>query len=252
MPRGLKITLLTTVLGHALLAQWPGHFETAIVRPSGPSSTFESTLTPSQFVARRHTLQMLIQSSYPDLPPWRISGGPSWVNAELWDFVAKLPPGAPADQEASYRATEQMLRNFLTDEFRLKTHFEKKEQPIYELVVAKGGTKLKPSEGGPASGRVTSRGLEIRHQTMQEFASALFCLTCTRQAADRLVIDNTGLNGYYDLTLNWSPSNIQSNAIDAGPSIFTALEEQLGLKLQPTKASVDFLVIDQAERPAGN
>ena len=87
---------------------------------------------------------------------------------------------------------------------------------------------------------------------MQEFTGSLFCPNCGRQAADRPVFDKTGLSGYYDLTLNWSPSDIQSGPTALGPSIFTALEEQLGLRLQPGKAAIDFLVIDQAERPAQN
>ena len=87
---------------------------------------------------------------------------------------------------------------------------------------------------------------------MEEFASFLFCPNCFRQAADRPVFDKTGFSGYYDFTLNWSPANIELDATDSRPSIFTALEEQLGLKLQPQKAPVDFLVIDQAERPAQN
>jgi uncharacterized protein (TIGR03435 family) len=166
---------------------------------------------------------------------------------------AKLPTGTPADQEHLYRATEQMLRTLLAEEFKLRTHFEQREQPVYDLVVAKGGPKLKPSEGGEATFRFTaSGGIEVHHQTMQEFASSLFCPNCARQRADRLVFDKTGLGGYYDLTLNWSPLNISPDGVDSGPSIFTALERQLGLKLKPQKAVVDFLIIDQAERPSQN
>jgi len=252
MRHALTIAFLSTVLAHSIYAQSSESFEAAVVRPSGPKSAFQSKVTASQFTATRHTLQMLIESSYPDLPSWRMSGGPSWVTKELWDLVAKLPAGSPTDQERLYRATEQMLRNFLAEEFKLKTHFVQKDQPVYDLVPAKGGPKLKPSEGEEASFRFTSGGIEIHHQTMQELASSLFCPDCSRQAADRPVFDKTGLSGYYDLTLNWSSSNIQSGATALGPSIFTALEEQLGLKLQPGKATVDFLVIDQAERPAQN
>jgi bla regulator protein BlaR1 len=252
MRQALTIAFFSTVVAHSIVAQSSESFEVALVSPSGPNSTFQSTLNPSQFIIRRHTLQMLIQTSYPDLPPWRMSGGPPWATKDLWDLVAKLPAGVPTDQERLYRATEQMLRNFLAEEFRLKTHFVQREQPVYDLVPAKGGPKLKPSEGTEASFRFTSVGIEIHHQTMQEFASSLFCSDCSRQRADRPVFDRTGLSGYYDFTLNWSPSNIQSDATTLGPSIFTALEEQLGLKLQPGKAAVDFLVIDQAERPAQN
>ena len=108
----LIIALCSTAIAQSL----PG-FETAIVRPSGPQSVFQSKLTSSQFIATRHTLQLLIESSYPDLPPWRISGGPPWTKTEQWDLLAKLPAAAPIDQEHLYRATEQMLRNFLAPLF---------------------------------------------------------------------------------------------------------------------------------------
>jgi uncharacterized protein (TIGR03435 family) len=252
MWHALTIAFALTVAANSIYAQSSERFEAALVRPSGPNSTFQSTVTPSQFIVMRHTLQMLIQTGYPDLPPWRMSGGPPWATKDQWDLVAKLPAGAPTDQEHLYRATEQMLRNFLAEEFRLKTHFVQREQPVYELVPAKGGPKLKPSEGTEATFRFTSGGIEIHHQTIQEFANSLFCPNCARARADRPVFDRTGLGGYYDFTLNWSPSNIQSDATTLGPSIFTALEEQLGMKLQPGKAVVDFLVIDQAERPPQN
>ena len=252
MRQALTIAFFLTVVVHSICAQSSESFEVALVRPSGSDSAFQSTLNPSQFIATRHTLQMLIQSSYPHLPPWRMSGGPPWATRDLWDLVAKLPPGAPTDQERLYRATEQMLRNFLAEEFRLKMHFEQREQPVYDLVLGKGGPKLMPSKAVEAGFRFTSGGIEIRHETMEEFASSLFCPNCRRQAADRPVFDKTGLRGYYDLTLTWSPSNIQSDTADPGPSIFTALEDQLGLKLQPGKAAIEFLVIDQAERPPQN
>src|SRR5258708_6908970 len=145
MRLALTISFTLTVVAHSICAQSSG-FEAAIVRPSGPDSVFQSTLSPSQFVATRHTLAMLIASSYPDLPSWRMSGGPSWVTADMWDFVAKHPPGTPTDQERLYRTTEQLLRIFLAEEFKLKTHLVQREHPVYDLMAAKGGPKLKPSE----------------------------------------------------------------------------------------------------------
>ncbi len=241
-----------TVMAPPVCAQPSEIFEAADVRPSGPDSVFQSTLTSSQFIARRHTLAMLIESSYPEMPSWRMSGGPAWMTTDMWDFVAKLPSGAPRDQESLYRATEQMLRTFLATEFKLKTHFVKKDYPVYNLVVAKGGLKLKPSETTERGARPLPGGIEFHHETLEEFASFLFCPNCYRQAADRPVFDKTGLTGYYDITLHWAPAGTQTDASELGPSIFTALEEQLGLKLQPQKAPADFLVIDQAERPTPN
>jgi uncharacterized protein (TIGR03435 family) len=188
---------------------------------------------------------MLIVTSYPDLPGG-ISGGPSWMATDMWDFIAKLPPGAPTDQESLYRATERMLRTFLAEEFKLRTHFEPRQRAVYDLVLAKGGAKLKPSESAERTVRPTPDGMEFRHETMEEFAGFLYCPACNR--SDRPVFDKTGLSGYYDFTLKWSPSD-QPGADDLGLSLFSALQAQLGLKLQSQKAPVDFLVIDQAERP---
>jgi uncharacterized protein (TIGR03435 family) len=249
----LAAAVSLAVLVHLILGQSSDTFEAASIRPSGPDSTVRSKVDRSQFVATRHTLAMLISSSYSDLPTWRVSGGPSWATKDPWDFVAKLPPGMPNDQEQLYRKTEQMLRTLLAEEFKLKTHVEAREQPVYDLVTAKGGPKLKRSEAAQFSYRVTPGGVEFRYVVIHEFVSFLYCPNCTRQFADRVVIDKTGLTGYYDFTLNWAPSNSQSDTVvNPGPSIFTAVEEQLGLKLEPRKGPVDFLVIDQAERPSQN
>jgi uncharacterized protein (TIGR03435 family) len=93
----------------------------------------------------------LIMSAWPDIEvqPWRVSGGPAWLKHDTWDVPARLPPSMPADQEALSRRTEAMLRNFLTEEFKLRTHREMKEYSVYALVVAWSGAKLKPSEEGP-------------------------------------------------------------------------------------------------------
>ena len=252
MRNTLTSLFLLIVAAHFVCAQSSPRFEEAIVRPSGPDTTAQMSIKSSQFISRHRTLQMFIQESYPNLPAWRVSGAPPWATKDMWDLVAKLPPGEPTDQELLYRSIEEMLRTFLIEEFKLKTHFVQKEEPVYELVIAKGGPKLKPSEGTTAGQRTTSGGIEIRHETMDELASALYCVTCARQRADRPVIDKTGIEGYFDITLNWTPSDAKSDEMPLGPSLLTALEEQLGLKLQPGKAAIDFLVIDQAERPQQN
>jgi uncharacterized protein (TIGR03435 family) len=227
-------------------------FEVVSVRPSGPNATLKSAADRSRFVATNHTLAMLIASSYPDLPLWRISGAPSWTTKERWDFVAKLPPGMPGDQEMLWRKTEQMLRTSLADEFKLQTHFEHREQPVYQLLVAKGGLKAKPSVAAEFSSRPTPTGMEIKHVTMAEFAELLYCPECTRQIADRVVVDRTGLTDYYDFSLNFAPSNLPADTANAQPSVYTAIQDQLGLKLEPSKGLVDFLVVDRAERPSQN
>jgi bla regulator protein BlaR1 len=248
--RFLSVAILLIRAGLTMTAQSQESFEVASLKQSASGSAFRSSLDGAQFIATRHTLMMLIISSYPDLPAWRVSGGPSWIKTDYWDLIAKLPPNMPTSEQPLYRRTEQMLRAFLAEDFKLKTRWIKKQQPVYNLVVSKGGAKLKPSESGQYSIRYLKTGAEIHHGSMAGLAELLYsAVSLGRMAADRPVIDQTGLTGFYDFTLEWTPDTAQPEATASGPSIFTALEEQLGLKLQPEKAPLDILVIDHAERP---
>jgi uncharacterized protein (TIGR03435 family) len=248
----LRLRQIGIVLAASAGLAFSQTFEVVSIRPSGPNTARRFTLDRSQLVARAQTLATLIASSYPDVPLWRVSGGPSWATKDLWDVVAKCPPGIPSDEQQLWRKTEQMLRTLLADEFRLQTHFEHREQSVYELVIAKGGPKLRPSVADEFSYRATSTGMEVRHVVMADFATLLYSPNSRREVADRFVVDKTGLTGYYDFSLNWAPANIQPDTADPQPSIFTAIQEQLGLRLQPGKGTVDFLVIDRAERPPEN
>ena len=163
-----------------------------------------------------------------------------------------------------------MLQTLLADRFKLTTHRTTKELPIYSLVVAKGGSKLHEANSGeikgpdgrpepPGSSLIGFRSGELTGQNleMDQLARLL-----TEQTG-RTVVDNTGLKGNYDLTLNWTPDQIAPNGLagggpdsstssEPGPSIFTAIQEQLGLKLQSQKGPVEILVIDHVERPSEN
>lgn len=251
-----RFALFALIMAAQTGAQPPGSFEVAALKPSAPDARFSSRLDRAQFVCTAHTLMLLIQSAWPDLPAWRVAGGPGWINTDRWNLSATLPPGMPADQELLYRATEAMLRGYLAEQFRLKTHMEMREEPTYALTVAKGGPRLTPSDAGPFSARYVPdrRGAyEFRHATMARLASYLygpFTVKGTQQPVDRPVFDKTGVEGYFDFTLQWTPDTAQPDPLATGPSIFTALEEQLGLKLQPQKSQVEFLVIDHAEKPS--
>jgi uncharacterized protein (TIGR03435 family) len=131
----------------------------------------------------------------------------------------------------------------------LKAHTETKILPVYELVVIKGGPKFKQSAGDSTGSRGTSihnRELTAHDIPMRSFASTL------EGQVHRTVIDKTGLEGSYDLTLKWSPDDATSTQTDSAPIIFTALQEQLGLKLQAAKGPVETLVVDHAEMPSEN
>jgi uncharacterized protein (TIGR03435 family) len=244
--------LLATAVG-TLSAQIPDTFEVASLKPSLPGTRFTSKLDAAQFNCTAHSLLNLIQSAYPDfeVQTTRVAGGPAWLDTERWDLAAKLPPGMPAEQEPLYRKTEQMLRTLLAEEFGLKVHRETRDQPVYALVVAKNGSKLKPSEGGQFALKYANGRLEFHHQSMPGLVAYLsYNPRIPNRPTDRLVIDQTGLDGFFDFTLEWTPDTQQTDPGANGPSIFTALEEQLGLKLQPQRSPVDFLVIDHAEKPS--
>jgi uncharacterized protein (TIGR03435 family) len=204
-----------------ILAQSSDQFEVVSVKPSAPTTRLASRLDRAQFICTGCNLMILIASAYPDIEaqPWKVDAQLSWLRTEYWDVIAKLPPDMPADQEALNRKTEQMLRTFLAEAFRLKLRRETKDRPIYALISAKSGAKLKSSEGGELSVKRLKDGFELRHVSMADLVRYLYSPFEYRQAADRPVVDMTGLKGFYDLTLAWTPETAQTAAPDAAPSI---------------------------------
>jgi uncharacterized protein (TIGR03435 family) len=194
---------------------------------------------------------VLIRSAYGVLLEDQVVGLPQWAKAELIAVQAKMD----ADTTRALRKLppmeqwiqmQLMLQAMLADRFALKAHRETKDLPIYELTVAKGGSKMKQtapdSSGGNAnyaSGKVTA------HQISVESLAANLSF-----AVGRVIVNKTGLEGGYDFTLDYAPDG--ADASDTRPSIFTALEEQLGLKLVPAKGPVDVIVIDHIERATAN
>ena len=244
--------MLLIAAGQMVSAQSPDTFEVASIKPSRPGTGFSSSLDPAQFTCSAINLLGLILSTYPDISPSRVSGGPAWLTTEYWDVAAKLPPNMPTSEKELNRKTELMLQTLLADRFRLLVHREKRDQQVYALVRAKDGLKLKPSSAGQFSAKFVSGRYEFRNTSMEGLAEWLYSPLGSRQPADRLVIDMTGLKGSFDFTLEWAPVSVQPDPTATGPSLFTALEEQLGLKLQPQRSAAEFLVIDHAERPSEN
>jgi uncharacterized protein (TIGR03435 family) len=277
----------------------PLEFEVASVRPSGPhvpgriETVFlggPGTPDPERITATRITLLSILQVAY-DVKADQISG-PGWLAQECFDIVAKAPPGATREQ------TNAMLRSLLADRFKLMLHREKRDFPAWDLVVAKGGSKLKetaypdakqpgPGEGVPAmalpldqdgfpkfppgqrggAGRNVNGVTHAAYQSLpiSDLIAALSISLATRDGSfsTARIVDKTGLTGKYDFHLEYSVDNSghPAGALDAlptnadalsvgggGPTIFTALEKQLGLKLERTKTLLDVLVIDHAEK----
>jgi len=231
----------------------PVGFEAASVKPSQAADGGRS-IHPSPgggLIAWNATLKSLILVAY-NIRDFQLSGGPGWLDSAGYDIVAK--PSADARANARLR-----LQALLTDRFKLKFHREMKELPVFALIVAKNGLKLqearrepKDGDGNFRAGRGRLTGLMV---PMSDLAGMLSGLV------GRTVQDRTGVTGLFDLKLEWTPDEPQTTAPvgageappDAsGPSIFMALQEQLGLKLEASKGPVEIIVIDHAEKAAEN
>jgi uncharacterized protein (TIGR03435 family) len=195
-------------------------------------------------------LRVLVYAAY-NLSDEFIFGGPPWVSDDRFDLDAKIDP---ADMPAIPPTRLQlfaMLQPVLADRFKLRVHHETRPFPAYDLVLAKGGSKLKSSTVPPVGPcRVKSRSdgtLSLRNCWMAGIAHFLL------NPSGRQVVDKTGLTGRYDVDFHWTPDNAPADSpLAGGPSIFTAIQEQLGLKLMPSTAPLDVLVIDSAEKPRAN
>jgi uncharacterized protein (TIGR03435 family) len=267
------LALAALLLSFAGLVQSPAPASSAVSTPRPSFNAFDvATIRPAdidtksgryivmqgthRFVGKWYTLKLLIAAAY-DLSPRTISGGPGWVDSEHFDILA-ITPG---DLRPTHAEQMKMLRNLLTDRFKLTFHREQKVFSIYQLELAGSGPKLKPSTAAPDDPPAVISTvyperivLPARNVTMLDLTSLL-----QRAILDRPVVDKTGLSGRYDFDLTWAPDETQLNgdvpvaSSDApSPPLFTAMQEQLGLHLEATHGPVDALVIDTAERPTSN
>jgi uncharacterized protein (TIGR03435 family) len=202
------------------------------------------------------TLKGLIESAY-DVRDFKISGAAGWMNSQGYDVFAKTAPDDPQTPARStqdrIKETRLRLRELLADRFHLTVHRETKELPIYALTVAKNGPKLKENATTPpGAGIRTACG----QMTGTSTSMANLAIMLSRQF-DRSVQDRTGLTGKYDFQLAWTPDAGPCGATadglpPDGASIFTALQEQLGLKLESTRGPVEVIIVDHAEKAAEN
>ena len=226
----------------ALTAQNPpssDEFDVVSIKPAASAAPAHiSQLTQAGFRGRNLRLFELIMSAW-HLNRDQIVGGPNWLETAGWDVDAHFPAGAGPAQ------SPQMMQAMLSDRFHLLTHRETRTLPIYALTVAKGGPKLRAGDG---NGGMSAGARLIRYSsaTMDELAGQL------SSYVGRYVTDRTGMTGKYAIDLSFAPFDPGASADDAGPSIFQALQDQAGLKLEPTRGPVVVLVIDHAERPQPN
>lgn len=237
-------------------------FEVASIKPMEPAMggmmRVEIQMAPGgRFIAKGVTLRLLMQQAY-GVRDFQISGAPPWAQTDRYEINAKAEGGGEIGRDQ----IRPLLQSLLEERFQLKIRRDTKEGPVYNLVVAKGGPKLKESEGGPGRDQVRmGRGL------VQAQSAAVGSMTnLLANQLGRPVIDKTGLTGRYDFKLEWTPDEGQNAMIrqmhpdapptapvdNGGPSIFTALQEQLGLKLENSKGPVEMLVIEKVEKPTEN
>jgi uncharacterized protein (TIGR03435 family) len=256
-------------------------FEVASIKPNrSGGNTVRIMFPPGRFTATNVTTKFLIQFAY-NVKHYEVSGGPSWINTARYDIYAKLQDslvdkGQRLTSLQRQNLIRSMLQSLLADRFRLTLKYETKQLPVYVLVLAKNGPKLreaKPSDtyargfqgsdsGGAGlwmRGRGSLAGKGVHIANLVELLSGQL---------DRSTLDKTGLTGIYDFSLQWTPDENQPfMGIDSNPiltpqvvsppdssaaSIFTAMQEQLGLKLESQNVPMETIVIDHIEQPSEN
>jgi uncharacterized protein (TIGR03435 family) len=215
-------------------------YEAATIKPNVSGNNSSSTHgSQGQIVFTNVPLKRLIEQAY-DAKPLQVTG-PSWIEGVRFDITAKYPPETLRPQRST------MLRTLLEERFKLETHRESKELPGYSLVVGKGGLKAHPIETSDSNSNSNGDGrsttLTAKGVTMTQLADFL-----SRELGE-FVVDGTGVTGKYEFEMRWArDEQLAAGDPDPAPSIFTALQEKLGLKLQPQKVPVSMVVVDKVER----
>jgi uncharacterized protein (TIGR03435 family) len=223
----------------------PQVFEVASIKSNqtGAENRRAATLPGGTFIATNASLKLLISRAF-GVPEAQIERGPSWLDTEKYDVTAR----ADTPQKMSWEELRPCLQALLADRFRLRFHRETKDGSVYSLMIAKNGPKMAEhlGEGTPGissssgGGKVQITGVKVTIARLAEYLSG---------QAGRPVIDNTGLKGEYDFRVEWTTEEAKDSS---GPSVFAALQEQLGLKLNATKGPIEIIVIDGAEKASAN
>ena len=244
------------------------NFDVVSIKPSSPDARGTGVnIQLGIYHVTNLSLRNMIMYAYHIRMPDQVLGLTGWAASASYDISAKSNDELVAILKAMpvpERQQQQrlMVQAMLQDRFHLKAHLETKEMPVFALVLAKGGSKLKQADpndtytkgikgsdgvGHPGTISMNGGNLIAQGVSISSFAQNI------AYEANRNVIDKTGLTGTYDFTLQWSRDDTQGAAgTDTGPSLFTALQEQLGLRLESTKGPVDVVVVDHVEMPSEN
>ena len=226
------------------------NWEVVTVRPGDPNDKNDKfDVIGRHLIVENHTVEIMLMFGY-NLQKSQLAGLPDWVKTERWNVDGV----SDVDGQPDVRQFQSLIRKLLKERFGLKEHMEQREMPVFALTVAKDGPKLTPSKGDPnglprqqANGGSGERRMEFTNTSMKEL-SLLMLLD-----VDRPIVDQTGLKGKYDFKLAYT--NDESRAPTDGsapPGLFTAIQEQDGLKLEPVKAKADVLVVDKVNMPGAN
>lgn len=231
-------------------------YDIVSIRPTKTGNSGGMATLPDGFEWRNATLSQLVRGAFGIVMDSQISGLPSWTGSDSYDIVAKVD-GATAERwkkltpKERWAQEQPMMQAILADRCQFRAHQETKVLPDYDLVIAKGGLKIKealpnesPREEMTDAGKMTVQAMPI---DVIEYAFA--------GSIGRLIVDKTRLGAWkFDFELTWTPDDqpVTDDSSDAAPSLFTALREQLGLRLVPSKAPVQILVVDHMERPSPN
>lgn len=224
-------------------------FEVATIKPADPGDHNQGfRLDGHRISIEANNLTSIICFAY-SVQKTQIINAPSWFDDQRWNI-----DGVPdIEGKPSWHQYRSMLRKLLSTRFSLQMHPEKRELSVYALTPAKGGPKLEKSESDPdalsdASGHGVGAAqyMKYTNNSMADFAQVMELMV------DKPVVDRTNLSGRFDFTLLWTPDTLRAAEPDAPPGLFTAVQEQLGLKLEATRAPTDVFVIDSASRPTQN
>jgi len=236
----------------------PPAYDVVSIKPTDPQAHAWWHRLTADGLSMNVTLKSLIFIAYSIQTDNQISGLPEWAATTQFDVEAKMDADTAAALAKLHRDEQDyqrqaMLQALLADRFGLTVHHETRELPVYALAIAKGGSKLQETSADERTGVSFGRGQFTGHGI--SIGSLLVVLS---GMLGKPVVDKTGLTGTYDAKLQWAPddaagpSQTSGTPPDSGPSIFTALQEQLGLKLEPSKEPMDTIVVDHLGRPSEN
>jgi uncharacterized protein (TIGR03435 family) len=249
MKRAILSVLLVVFSAYAAFGQSPpkmGAFEVASIKPnrSGNNAIGNLSICPDSDRGRvrvnNASLDLIIERAY-GLKEYQLLGQPGWLTSERFDIAAK--PQSPV----GYKECQLMLQTLLAERFKLAIHSETRQLSVYKLVVAKNGPRVHKVDVDPHIGVKTFSTSVAQLVTTGSSMSQLAGMLASTPELDNLVVDRTGLDGYYEFTLEWTPESRSADGTP-GPSLFLALQEQLGLKVEAGKGPVQVFVIDRIEK----